>query len=418
MFSQCKPSFKDTLPARADEVTPPPTSGKQGLLRAPQAVNSLQAPTTLSLKEGPAVTRTCAWTMRLDVTDSLDRESWNRLAAWAEGAHPCQSYEWGEFLAATNHRVFRVAVIHDGEPAATALVVRLRGTVLGRSALCIPWGPVLRRHSVEVLRALKTALLDAAGKEKPVLVRFGPAETDPGAEHCMTQARLVPARFHLPAAAQYRHAMVLNLRRSEDDLANAVNPKWRYNIRLAQRRGVEVTQSASPDGLEDLAYLAQQSGVPVGAVDPSRLAHLWGYLAQAGDLRLFVAHYEGRPAAAALCLAYGPTCWLIANPISQPHRVHMPNHLLQWRIISWARDHGYHSYHMGVGTEPSADPEDPLYGVARFKAGFGAQCVRYVGCFDAPTAPVLYRLCARVPAVAKRLSGRADFDYATSLTLT
>lgn len=356
--------------------------------------------------------------MRLDVIDSLDRESWNRLAAWAEGAHPCQSYEWGEFLAARKHRVFRVAVIHDGEPAATALVVRLRGTVLGRSALCIPWGPVLRLATADVLRALKTALLDLARKEKAVLVRVGPAETDSSTEHLIGQAGLIPARFPLPTAMQYRHAMVLNLRRSDDDLASAVGPKWRYNIRLAQRRGVEVTQTASPNHLDDLVHLAQESGRPADALDPSRLADLWEYLAQAGDLRLFVARREGHPAAAALCLAYGPTCWLVANPVSPAHRAHMPNHLLQWRVINWARDHGYHSYHMGVGTEPSADSGDPLYGVARFKAGFGAQCVRYLGCFDIPTAPIVYRLCARVPSIARRLSGRTNFDYSSSVTLT
>jgi len=355
--------------------------------------------------------------MRLDVTDNLDRESWNRLAAWAEGAHPCQSYEWGEFLAARKHKVFRIAVTHDGEPVATALIVRLRGEILGRCALSIPWGPVVRRYSADVLGALKAAFLDVARRESAALLRLGPAESDPCVENLIVQCGFVPARFPLRTAVQYPYGMVLNLRRSDAELVGAVKPKWRYNIRLAERRGVEVTDSASPDHMEGLALLAQQNANLVSAMHPSRLADFWEYLSQAGDLRLFVAHREGRPAAAALCLAYGAVCWLIANPVSPDQRRHMPNHLLHWRIINWARDHGYHTYHMGIGAPP-AGPDHPMWGVSRFKAGFGAQPVRYVGCFDMRLAPVLYRLCARIPSAALKLAGRTRFDYDSSVTLT
>ncbi|MGQ9523665.1 MAG: lipid II:glycine glycyltransferase FemX [Armatimonadota bacterium] len=348
----------------------------------------------------------------------MDRELWNRVAAWADGAHPCQSYEWGQLLTARKHKVFRIAVTHHDEPVATALVVRLRGSLMRRCALCIPWGPVMRQPRMEVVNALRAALLDLARQESALLVRMGPALCDPAVETLLAQARLAPAVFPIPSALQYQYAAVLNLRQTDEDLTAAVKPKWRYNVRLAIRRGVEVTQSASPDHLAELAFLAQQDPNRTWAVDPLRLVDLWEHLSQAGDLRLFLARFQGRPAAAALCFAYGATCWLIANPVSADHKRHMPNHLLQWEIITWARDHGYHAYHMGPVSPPFAQPEDALWGLARFKTGFGAQQIRYVGCFDMRLAPLLYRLCIHVPRAALMLSGRSGFDYPNVVALT
>ena len=91
------------------------------------------------------------------------------------------------------------------------------------------------------------------------------------------------------------------------------------------------------------------------------------------------------------------------------HREKMPNHLLQWEAIRWAKQHGCTSYDFW-GAPDNLDPEDRMYGVYRFKEGFGAQLIRTVGAWDFPLRPVLYALYHRlVPALlaVMRRRGRA-----------
>jgi lipid II:glycine glycyltransferase (peptidoglycan interpeptide bridge formation enzyme) len=73
----------------------------------------------------------------------------------------------------------------------------------------------------------------------------------------------------------------------------------------------------------------------------------------------------------------------------------MPNHLLQWEAIRWAHNNGCFEYDFW-GAPDNLDVSDPMYGVYRFKEGFGARFVRTVGAHDFVVNPMLYFLYARV----------------------
>jgi peptidoglycan pentaglycine glycine transferase (the first glycine) len=80
--------------------------------------------------------------------------------------------------------------------------------------------------------------------------------------------------------------------------------------------------------------------------------------------------------------------------MSRPiHREKMPNHLLQWEAIRWAKAQGCSIYDFW-GAPDDFKSADPMWGVFRFKEGFGAQIVRTIGAWDYASRPILYRLYA------------------------
>jgi lipid II:glycine glycyltransferase (peptidoglycan interpeptide bridge formation enzyme) len=112
-----------------------------------------------------------------------------------------------------------------------------------------------------------------------------------------------------------------------------------------------------------------------------------------------------------MVFAHGNRCWYLYGASSNEERQRMPNHALQWAAINWARDSGCLSYDLwGVPDEApalEAEPEnlklylnDPppgsLWGVYRFKRGFGGQTVRYIGAYDRVYSPPLHWLYEKV----------------------
>ncbi len=88
---------------------------------------------------------------------------------------------------------------------------------------------------------------------------------------------------------------------------------------------------------------------------------------------------------------YGRTAYYLYGMSSERHREKMPNHLLQWEAIRWAKSQGCEHYDLW-GAPNRFDEQDPLWGVFRFKEGFGAAVLRTIGPYDLPLKPVAYRL--------------------------
>jgi lipid II:glycine glycyltransferase (peptidoglycan interpeptide bridge formation enzyme) len=341
---------------------------------------------------------------RLEVLDRLDRDEWDRLAAWADGGHPCQTYEWGDFLSLQGEKVYRLALGSKGEPVATMLMVRLRRRIAGKWVFYTPWGPVLRWWDEGILAPMCDELKEFIRSEKALLIRVGPAATDSSKIGALLhQAGFRRPDLPIPCSEQHSHALVVDLRRSEEELLSAVKPKWAYNLRLAERRGV-VVEKADADGLPWLVRLMdERSG---GRTNRRYIPNLWEAFSPQKMVHLFLARHGKDVAAAALCITCGAMCWLWENAVSLAHRSLMPNHLLQWRVIMWARDHGYHAYHMGAAAPPNSSDAHPLAGATRFKEGFGAQLVEYPGQFDLTLSPLLYRMCAALSSAANRARER------------
>ncbi|HEX8834507.1 MAG TPA: peptidoglycan bridge formation glycyltransferase FemA/FemB family protein, partial [Abditibacteriaceae bacterium] len=135
---------------------------------------------------------------------------------------------------------------------------------------------------------------------------------------------------------------------------------------------------------------------------------LWDVLEHKGLIKLFITEFEGQALSAAICFVLPPQCWYVYGASSNEHRKVMPNHAMQWAMMQWAKERDCTLYDFrGVADEGSAptanatngaeakpeaskpeaeksEADNHLQGLNRFKAGFGAHVVSYVGEWDLP----------------------------------
>jgi lipid II:glycine glycyltransferase (peptidoglycan interpeptide bridge formation enzyme) len=177
--------------------------------------------------------------------------------------------------------------------------------------------------------------------------------------------------------------------------------KTRYNIRLAGRRGVVVREGA-PSDLSAFSKLMSATGAR-DAFDvhaPAYYAAALGLFSPKGWMQLLLAEVEGEPVAGIMVFAVPPNAWYMYGASGDAHREKMPNYLLQWRAIQWAKSLACTNYDLwGVPDDDLETLEaeftqrsDGLWGVYRFKRGFGGALVRMVGAWDLVCAPARYRL--------------------------
>jgi peptidoglycan pentaglycine glycine transferase (the first glycine) len=111
-------------------------------------------------------------------------------------------------------------------------------------------------------------------------------------------------------------------------------------------------------------------------------------MAPKGMLRLFLADYDGNVIAGTIAITFSDKCWYVYGASGNEYRNVMPNHALQWAMIQWAKEKGCPVYDFR-GIPCDLSPEHPLHGLVRFKKGFGAYPVRYVGEYEMTFAPFI-----------------------------
>lgn len=195
------------------------------------------------------------------------------------------------------------------------------------------------------------------------------------------------------------NTIVVDLTGTEEEILMRMKPKTRYNIRLALRKGVEV-RSLGPEGLDTWYQLytetAGRNGLTLNdrnyfeTVMTSRLEHD----DPAVTLKLLTAFYEGTPVAAMFLVLSAHRATYLYGASTIRNRNTMATYALQWKAMQLAKAHGCLEYDM-FGIAPQADPSHPMYGLYRFKRGFGGQIYHQLGCWDYPCDQERYKqLCA------------------------
>jgi len=192
-----------------------------------------------------------------------------------------------------------------------------------------------------------------------------------------------------PHDVQPARTILVDLSGDEDAVLARMKQKTRYNIRLALKKGVVVYSSANLEVFHNLMNItARRDGFAVHSLEYYR--HAYELFSCTGECELLFAEYDGRPLAALMVFARGGRAWYFYGASSDEHRDVMPSYLLQWEAMRWARSHGCRLYDLwGVpdATEDELEASftqrsDGLWGVYRFKRGFGGQLVRALGPWD------------------------------------
>jgi lipid II:glycine glycyltransferase (peptidoglycan interpeptide bridge formation enzyme) len=188
---------------------------------------------------------------------------------------------------------------------------------------------------------------------------------------------------------------ILDLGRSEEEILAGMKSKWRYNIRLAEKKGVIVSEEGR-SGLDSFFGLYEETSRRDRiAIHPrAYYESLFEVADQAfggerPDLRLWVARFEGEALAAIITLFYQGSATYLYGASSDSRRSLMPAYALQWSAIRAARSAGCSSYDF-YGIPPRDDPDHPMGGLYRFKTGFGGKLVHYAGSWDFAYRPFLY----------------------------
>jgi lipid II:glycine glycyltransferase (peptidoglycan interpeptide bridge formation enzyme) len=282
----------------------------------------------------------------------------------------------------------RLAISQDGCLLAAAQMLMRR--LPYRSLAYVPRGPVCDPSQEEIYGTLLSALHQAARRRGAIALKVEPTWLDsPEAAARWRAYGFQPG----PQTVQPRRTSIVDLRPGEETILARMKPKWRYNVRLAARKEVTIRQGGAED-LPVFYALMRETGERDGFA-----VHTAGYYKTAFHLfhlrdqvALLLADYHGEPLATLMVFAFGPLAVYMYGASGNRERARMPNHLLQWEAMRWARGRGCTGYDLwGIADADPASPSAVLSGVERFKLGFGGETVRYAGAFDYAYSPLAHR---------------------------
>ena len=143
--------------------------------------------------------------------------------------------------------------------------------------------------------------------------------------------------------------------------------------------------------LDDFSRIMDETGARDGFIVRSRSYFKKMLDCLGGHARLYMAFYEDKPVAGTLAIAYGDKVWYLYGASSNQYRNVMPNYLLQWEMIRWAIERGAAIYDFR-GVSGDLSPDNPLYGLYRFKRGFNGEFCEFIGELNLVLRPAAYVL--------------------------
>lgn len=336
-----------------------------------------------------------------------DCQQWDDFVEASVCCNITQSYEWGELAPHLGAEALRVGVVDEqGQLCAAMLLLITRAPVLRRPYFYAARGPIIDDPNSPAMTVLLDFVKAEARKRGAFMLKVEPSVPD-GDERWL--AALKKQGFcPNPYAVHVRHEWVLDLRPDEKALLAGMKEKWRYNIRLAGRKGVTVRRG---DGQVDLDTFYRLYEV-TSERDQFFINNKKHYedvmrLYREGDrAALFLAEYEGKVIAGNIVLRLGHWSWYMFGASSNEQRNLMPNHLLQWTAMQWARSHGCWYYNFRGIPEVLEEGEE-LWGVYVFKRGFGGYALRFLETHDLVYQPVVYKLYMRLLEVKRRRDEKA-----------
>jgi len=324
-----------------------------------------------------------------------DKAVFNAFISNHPKGHAMQLWEWGEIKGRTGWKPWRVVLESNGEIFAAATILERKLPLIGAPILYCPRGPVVDMDDQEKLGAVLQAIRELAGKTKAILLKLDP---DIPVANQALQSFLLKAGFKSLdkgknfEGVQPKFVFRLDISPDEQTLLANMHQKTRYNIRLAEKKGVVIrigTRDDLPEFYRVLKETTERDNFLVRAY--SYFEDLYDTLVSAGFGQLFIGEYEGKVIAGTFAFITGNKTWYIYGASSNSHRNVMPNYLIQWEMIRWAKAKGCTLYDFR-GVSGDLDEKNPLYGLYKFKKGFNGEFTEFIGEWDYVYRPLMYIL--------------------------
>ena len=295
-----------------------------------------------------------------------------------------QSEEWRKFQKSTGKRTFHVE--SDG----------FWVNIIERTL------PVVGRYFYIPRGSVSQEIVDLAKKEKAGWIRFDPKS--------MENLNIRPRRTRLkiwkaPHDMQPREIFVIDIAKSEEELLNEMKQKTRYNLKLAEKKGVKIFIANEEKYISGFLRLVMATAKRKGIkFHPENYYRKMIEMIPGEILKLYVAEYNNKVVAANLVVFYGKTAIYLHGATDDEYRNVMAPYLLQWRAILDAKKAGCEEYDFG-GVKITEN-NNSWSGITKFKLGFSqvAKPVEFLGSYDIIINPFrygLYRLIQKIKSILK-----------------
>lgn len=214
------------------------------------------------------------------------------------------------------------------------------------------------------------------------LVRFEPPVAPP---QIIAGQKIIKHKDVSPA-----HTLVTALEKTPAELFALFHEKTRYNIRVAERHGVEVRKVSATEALAlwpEVRPLYKNTAA-------RHTINSWTdreYTSLMGAADMWCAWQENKIIATSFHLGFGNTMTYLHGASSYEQRAFMAPHLLHWTAMQEARQNGFTKYDWW-GIAPPDASSHPLAGVTRFKLGFGGDQISSPGTFEFGIDQTRFRL--------------------------
>jgi len=321
----------------------------------------------------------------MEIKEITDKHLLDKLVGSQDRAQFLQSWQWGEFQHTQRNKIIRLGVFDQEKLLGSAQIIE-QILPLGKKYWYIPRGPVVEAQlPVEKFQAVwGTLLKEIASRAEEQGAIF--LKIEPPLEKYNQQLfdNLVqPYDAKIAHHIQPPNSQYLDLGKSEQELLTSMHQKTRYNIRLAERKGITVRSTSMIDDFETFWRLIKETAKRDKFRSHSRSYYhdMYRHFEQSDFMRLFMAELDKKIIAANIVMFFGDTVTYVHGASSYKHRNIMAPHLMQWRQIQTAKKENF-KYYDFWGVAPEGQAGHSWTGITRFKKGFGGQGVSYLGAYD------------------------------------
>lgn len=306
--------------------------------------------------------------------------------------HPVQTWAWGEFQQSQGHKIYRLGVFDEGKIIYSYSVSFHKIPKTNYSVGTLLRGPKIDE---EMIKNIKKIAVD----ENAIFVKFEPdvfqKKYHPeGRVEILSDVPQFPDLKISPKVAFYPFTYVLDLSKTEDELLASTNSKTRYNIRLANRHNVTISQQTNDQGFEIYLKLLFDTTRRQGFYLHSEKYHrdLWKIIKNTDIPHIMLADYQGQTLAAFMLFALKDKLFYPYGASTDTHRSVMAPNLLMWESIKLGQKLKLKTFDLWGSLGPDAKEGELGFGFHRFKQGYGGDLMEFVGTYDLIIKPQLYSL--------------------------
>lgn len=342
--------------------------------------------------------------------------NWNEIISKLPDPHFLQTFEWGQVKAKygwiphyavwTEDGKWKVennpsllSTFHSPLVAATLILKRQvisRGFAARLSILYAPKGPLMDWTDESLRKRVLDDLQSFAKKQGAIFLKIDPDvvlgrgvanSEDEIIENSGQAVRSDLKRRGWVESSdqiQFRNTVIVDLSASEEEILMRMKQKTRYNVRLAEKKGVSM-RVGKLDDLGMLYKMYAETSVRDGFVirDEKYYMTVWKLFMQSAEPSTIplIAEVNGEPVAAIFLFMFAGRGYYVYGMSRDAYRKKMPTYLLQWEAMKLAKAHGCLTYDLW-GAPDVFDESDSMWGVYRFKEGLGGEVVRTLGAYD------------------------------------